>query len=1647
MAASNSVHSTALNFLSCLQSGVDPRTGLYKIVIDMPEVAANELRGPGFSMGLSYSSLNALDSGYGMGWNLQLSQYTPGDQVLSLSTGETFKVTDSGANGQLLMRDKKLDSFHFYRVDERYFRVVHKSGLVEILELLDVQSRIALPTKIYAASGHGITLAYKPFGAGHMMLSSIEDSSGQVLLSVVRDPGAAQIEFLLQPFAGPDGGPLARFVMILQGTARQVARIILPTDNQASWRFVYGQFDDHLCITGVDSPLGGHEDIFYQDTGHQFPIGSGRRPLPRVTRHLADPGLGQPKVDVRYSYPGNHNFLGGGLSIPWVEDGYDNLFKYLAEYEYICQETLWVDDQPVRSIERKFNRFHLQTREVTTQSNNRQTIETRYAYEPGKPYSEQPNDCQLPIEVKTSWTLLDEPTRFRSESVTSRYDPYGNLLEQVQANGVVEESIWYPAIGEDGCPPDPEGFVRNLKEKRIIPASVGTGQAPTLSTHFRYRTLPALPDSGSSDWLVPEQETLLDQANPDPALQITRIDYLDIPDNAFLHGRVTRRSVTLNDLTTHTDFDYQRLDDSADGTPTLQITSTLSTDFDDVSSVSIDRESLLTSQLTFREIQGVQTCYTYDALGRLTRETVSPGTTFEANRQYRYVLCANVGEQAEQLQTSAKQVNSRILIDGMGRRIHEEHDHIEAALPSRFKRVYAARFNAWGVLEEETDYDWLQQGTQEMGLATRLEYDDWGQQRCMIGPDNVQSHSVIDPIGTPEFSGPTQRTWQQSADQSEQVSGLEETWLNPFGKQAQVTSLTQDGQPLGTQHWSYDGLGRCVEHHDELDLLTRYEYDLWSRLTRTVLPNQSVLEREYAPHSSAELATELRVSRDGINFSLAGRQQFDGLARMTRLEVGSRVEQFEYDDGHTQVRTRTTAAGVPIEYRYNLALTDQPIDTSAPDSQARFDYDTTSARLTLAGNEQGTREYDYDTANQLRAERWVSGGQRWETSYLSSTQGRLQQRTEQQQSGAGGLQTLYGYDAAGRLETLDQGRLRASFEYDGLGRVHRTTTRDTTIDSALVTELEFDDQGREILRTLLADNQPPHTVEQHWRIDGLLQYRHSRQGSLSLLEETFDYDARGRLSEHLCAGSTLPRDALGRQIVQQIFAFDALDNISTSVTHFADGAMERARYFYDGPDPFQLARIAYTPARATPDPVFSYDLNGNQLQDELGRRLSYDSQSRLREVQSPTGQPVCEYTYDGHDHLVTSSSAGAAQTLRFYQEHVLTSSLQDGAAIQYLHHQDRPLGQQQADDAGRTLLLLTDGNASVIGEAQQQQLRSSVYSAYGEAHALPPMLSLPGFNGEMREAESGWYLLGKGYRAYNPGLMRFHSPDALSPFDAGGINPYSYCLGNPIALRDPTGNTAIGYSGRPRRPDEGVVQGLPSGGGGLMAWVSVAVGAIATAAAIASLVASLGTSAPVAVPLAGSGVAAAGAGVGTISAASVAVAVGSAVFGAGSTALAAAAIVEEDDNLGNAAFWAGIAGLAFAMGGSSLVKGFTSVSKISGTTGRLSRSGSVLSRNSFVPERFKSPLANPGGWGKPPGPWATQRVSDIPRAAAGVKIVARKPGPPVPPKPQRSPSWLDRIVNNEFFKRLHDQQTQLGREDPIVPRIVEAQGLAKQVRL
>ncbi|WP_080482256.1 RHS repeat-associated core domain-containing protein [Pseudomonas syringae] len=169
---------------------------------------------------------------------------------------------------------------------------------------------------------------------------------------------------------------------------------------------------------------------------------------------------------------------------------------------------------------------------------------------------------------------------------------------------------------------------------------------------------------------------------------------------------------------------------------------------------------------------------------------------------------------------------------------------------------------------------------------------------------------------------------------------------------------------------------------------------------------------------------------------------------------------------------------------------------------------------------------------------------------------------------------------------------------------------------------------------------------------------------------------------------------------------------------------------------------------------------------------------------------LCRYRYDPLDRLAGTAPLGQADALRFYQKNRLATEIQGAVLRTIVQHEDLLLAQQQRfESVIETALLATDQQRSVLQLLDNTGTRSLVYSPYGHLPADSGLTSLLGFNGEHRDPVTGHYLLGNGYRAFNPVLMRFNSPDSLSPFGEGGINAYAYCAGDPVNFADPTGHS------------------------------------------------------------------------------------------------------------------------------------------------------------------------------------------------------------------------------------------------------------------
>ena len=1432
MTASSTIHSNAFNFLSYVQTGVDPRTGQYTAAISLPELKANALCGPTLPLSLNYSPLNTLDSGFGKGWNLQLSQFDPVRRVLSLASGETFEVPRGELGKKLDVPERKLETFHFYDLSATRFRVVHKSGQEEILESQGAD-RIALPVQVLNAQGHAITLTYTQYG-GLPLLQSVNDSRG-TLLRITRNGAQVNID------VHPESPLTAQFTLYLQGSDSRLMRVELPASTPGNWRFDYVVVRSLLCISEVHTPVGGVDRVSYTkaggDSGHLFP-NNVHEALPRVMSLISEPGFGQPNIEVRYDYDldakellpvgkvetvnnqTQTNFLGlNAPGLAWQDDNRDNLYRASNSYRYGSTEMLWdsISNQPLRTITRRFNNFHLLVSERTEQNDHVSRSETQYHLTEGAPFDAQPPYCQLPKVQTSIWEKPKAGGDVRIDEVTTEFDTHGNLTKRANADGTLEESSWYPAVGDgQNCPPDPHGFVRHQRDltktpaplAQALPGILGTAHrarladAPTLKT--RYRHAAQRPLSGAqTPWVAVIEESL--DVNGEPVEQVLT-DYIDTPDDPLRHGLKLKTSTTLDGKARFIDYAYAlrendvQVHQGKSSPATLatraanpwvqQITETHTSNFDDAKRAVNSQHSLLDGQpLLERDEQNVEIQYSYDALGRVLEEIIAPGTAEQGLRRYAYSLTRATGEQATQTTWDVLGTQTVAYVDGLNRAVREaRHDTLSNAL----KPLASRQYNLLGQETETTRHEWMQGEQPDLQLVQTKVYDSWGEVSLETAPDGVASHSENDPIHR------RVTTWKTGG-------GKTVTAHNAFDKPVKVQRYSADASLYSTHEYAYDGLGRTRWEADAVDRETTYDYDAFDRLISTTLPDGNTIHRTFVAHSREDLPTWIALgdtlpgrdqrtdlhrtyqerSQDGLparfaeGHTVLGHQQFDSLGRRIQTITGNRVQEFYYDGGALQPNVTVMPDGQVLNYEYKPHLSNNPTQRTAPGLEATYGYDALTAQLLSADEGQQSLTREYDGFGNLRQEtRKRANGATASMTSAYSSEARLLSHTDVM-----GQAQTYSYQATGlargKLASTRQGDTQTQFTYGPRGLVQKITTSSGT--QRLEVTLGYDDFDREISRAFdFGGAAPAQTLTQSYNARDQLVARELKTATELLRDERFRYDSRGRLDQYQASGSQPPVDVEGKAIERQTFVFDPVDNITLVLTLFA-GGNNRALYFYEEEDPTQLSRLTNSHADyAAQDALLSYDRNGNMTVDERGQALSYDALGRLTAVGN--GAKASAYHYDALDIL-----ARGADDERFYCDGALTTQIRADGAHSFLRGADLLLAERRSD---QQQLLATDQHSTLLATLGDNRLQSAVHNAYG----YRPMDQLPdvvcGFNGEAREQGSGWYLLGNGYRAYNPVLMRFHQPDSVSPFDEGGINAYAYCVGDPINRTDPTGHAS-----------------------------------------------------------------------------------------------------------------------------------------------------------------------------------------------------------------------------------------------------------------
>lgn len=1351
MSVQNFLYSQVFNFGGPNQDGVDLRTGLYWRIIELYK-SPNEARNcPSLQLSLRYNSLNAQDIGFGLGWKFNLSSYRRTSNTLILSTGEYFQIAEAGTSATVV--DQKLKNFQFKKKGSDY-QIIHKNGRIEVLSHNNNKFNEAVPIELHAANGRSLQLAWAQVG-GQTQLRTIQEGS-QVLLQIEYTNSKAEI------IRAP-GTKETSTLTLIQNNAKLLDQLQLPLEN-SFWGFTYQKFGGITCLIKVKNPAGLIEEIQYNDKGNRVPNKGPYQSLPCVSQHTFRPGNSQPPIVTKYSYS-NQNFLAYSGVTDWNQ-GEDNLYRVTNAYQYSTS----VHVVGGRQTKYTYSKFHLLNGTQQQQGKTSITRDIGYHALNDISFHDQPATYQLPKNIQT--TYLDASGISRTETSQYTFDDWGNIIQKIEPSGIRIDRTYFPASGEKSfCPADPHGFQQHIKSEKITPAPRATSlsnfsQAPVRNIIYKYCDLPTV-DKAIVGYYVTVHE--IQRLEEDQNVVYTYMNEKDKPDH---HGRLQQQTVRLKGKY-ETKYIWKYLSLSANQLKkTMQITT-----YDHNTEQSDTTLSTNTGlALSHTDKYGVERHFQYDKIGRITLDMVSPGNKpYEAVMKNEYTVTE--GASGYNITTTDFQgLQTRQHTDGLGRICRIERQDDSDGMLGPFRIIEERKYNKLGQLIAVNNIDWLRVGDKitEQHSERKLEYDDWGYVNKMTDSSGAVVLSKTNPVSMTYIEGI-------------QGEGQTKIEFNKFGAASQKLLLKSDGGEYTKVDYIYDGLGRLVGETDNSKSITEYRLDDFGRLIQTTCPDGRKVVIQYAAHSASALPVSTKVDDYTI-----GTQTFDGSCRITSQTLGTRTTSMSYKGNEPNPASIKTSQGDKFDLSYDPALEYAIVSVKSKDELDTYQYDQrSSALLSLRGScVAELREY-LPSGLLAKEKTQIDRKKQFLTQSTYSMAGKLKTYKD-----VHGQKLEIQYDQFGRPKQVVQGESRTTFAYTKSNRLSESCCYDDGKKQSLKTSLKYDEFGREIERIIHTGKELLHHLGQTYNELNLLTNRTLKDGKGKLLsEESFEYDQQYRLIDYKFQGAQPMMDEAGQKIQRQQFSFDKFDNLVRIVNTFEDGSQNTRKHVYGAEDSTQLTKITNTHKKYAAEIALVYDQNGCLIRDEQGRKLNYDAKGRLSMVSDTKDKILSQYQYDASGKLVCQKT-GLVETYLHYRGNNLIAITSGDQKISLLSDGKTCWGQisTQKNGSSQIRLWATDNHGSVLAWFDTQKpeiIKQQQYMPYG--YGTSDSL---GFNGQWRDPITGWYHLGNGCRVYNPVLMRFHSPDQWSPFLSGEINPYAYCLSDPINHLDPTGHISVfGMSG------------------------------------------------------------------------------------------------------------------------------------------------------------------------------------------------------------------------------------------------------------
>lgn len=1206
-------------------------------------------------------------------------------------------------------------------------------------------------------------------------------------------------------------------------------------------------------LLAVTYPTGLRESVVYNPKGFLLPDNQTYLPCIMSSRSDSGGGQPAVCKRYSYGPGNNNFLgTGSGIASTSASDDNLYASNYNS-YTYWVQETILDDaGNPAFSYRRTYNKFHLMTEEIYSDVTNQATRQTINTYdaslETAQDISLVPSYFQNPLSITVTYTsTVNGQPSSKTYSRTREYysDTYNNgasgpfsglLKAETYYDNYQVIYTYYKADGtEPGCPEDPFIFPQNktgwpsnhIKSVEVINTQTGHSISrmeidyTQLNTQSKKDFLPQF-------FFAPKEYRLYTSGTYAAQRLMEYVTNAESPD----YGRP--KSLTVNTILaqaygaqktgdvgstiTHT-YTYQADPKNADNIiTTIATTGSQNTTTTEIHCVYRG------NMMSFTDIYNNVHDFSYNSLGLMTREdynTNHSAYNYQVNHSYtmdqRDSLAFNVVTSEISDSAGNQYQGQKKWLDGAGRTVW-----LDQRVAGSYYQGVKNAYNYFGELDTTTSLDVLPFSTEvgeDVAIATisspnassvrTAVYDLFRTVSGYTLSDGSSLSSAYDPA-----TSATSIFTNTASNHSVNKVDLIERTLTNLIKDVSGTKTLLATTTNFNEYGVISAVSETLYNTDDnsTDVYTEsYENDYVGRITKKTLNDGTSITLEYDPRFLQPRVTKVIYTDSKYKDTtlLECTYNVRGLV-VSRSLIGrdlsyAKKYSYDYDPVFDRVTVVTLPDGTTWTYSYDnsaggkvsIIQTNGKLPISKTFSYNRFGQVAWMAeQISNIGNSIVYDANIYDLIGRIISKQYTTKSYIKNNTQLSysNTTSSITSYTD-----INGLTTKYTYNDKMQLIGMQNAFMRVTYGYDGYGRMSSKTTWQMqgvdTVNEASQHNSNYTYDSQSGLMTLIEEDQgrTKTFINMTYRPDGLLTQR--TYGSSSTppspwRKETFTYDSRKRLAGYACVGTDatyLIMDSDGHAVTAQSYSYDDLNNITQIRTNYLENGLSKTKivtFTYRTDNPFLIDKITNNDE----DISISYDVCDRALCDDQSRSFTYDGFERLSSVNYK--DTFYDLTYDATNALrIQINTKTSTNRLFFYEGYMPVSEYTADPTgpisnrISRLYTGNNLVGQTK-DDIFAAIPVDSLGNSIFTDDATTL---SSGVTPFGDSYQ--PSASLPNYHGLPYNEEFGGYMLGNGYRLYNPRIGRLNKPDSMPPHSKAGINPFAYAFNDPINFFDPSGHT------------------------------------------------------------------------------------------------------------------------------------------------------------------------------------------------------------------------------------------------------------------